>query len=435
MTYFIPCNFYPVEKSLSSHRQARLHRRVKRLVERGLAEKTYHYSLPRRLLVPLAAILSLMVLIGCSAATPEIRETVVRTAEKVSAVIEKILTREEARIDPWAVQVGQSVTNTESGITVTMDKCIRDGENVHLKLTFTSPEAFDGRFLQCDTMTLSRKIVPEAKYKNKKERWETVRAFRWGEAGILAGDILTLLEEGQTTASLWLELSPRTLDEAVDLPAGDYRLEITRLFGADDAAEPTPESYFTFTEYGDFTVDFTREKEIPVLEETEVVFDHPFTLGGAYFEAHINFVEGADFPEGIPMKLEWIRFHPLYLEVYITTEVTDKVCVLPGYEEYPFAPMDVVRNLYGPTKEYGLTGDAYRDFVQVGYKHLQPTFRDGVEVNRAETYSSFRTMDDKSYILYHIATTEPILPEDLLALTLPPFTGDITEPIVVWEAE
>ncbi len=160
----------------------------------------------------------------------------------------------------------------------------------------------------------------------------------------------------------------------------------------------------------------------------------PFILGGAYFEKHIDFVEGVDFPDGIPMTLEWIRFHPLYMEVYITTDVTDKICVLPGYEEYPFAPMDVVRNLYGPTQEYSLSGDAYRDFVQVGYKHLQPTFRDGIEINQAETHASFRSMDDKSYILYHIATTEPILPEDLLALTLPPFTGDITEPILVWEA-
>ncbi len=119
MTYFIPCNFYPLEKSLSPRRQARLHKRVKRLVERGMAEKQYHYRMPRRMLVPLAAALSLLLLIGCTAADPEMRQTVVRTAEKVTEAIEKLLTREEARIDPWAVQVDQAATNAESGVTVT----------------------------------------------------------------------------------------------------------------------------------------------------------------------------------------------------------------------------------------------------------------------------------------------------------------------------
>ncbi len=434
MTFFVPCDFYPVEKVFSRMQQKRLHKRVKRLVNKGLTEKPYHYRMPRRILVPLAAILSLLFLIGCTAADPEMRETVVRTAEKVSAVIEKILTREEERIDPYAVQVGVSSVGEESGVTVTMDKFIRDGTNAHMKLTFASPVPFDGYILQCDALVLSRKEIIEGRYKTR-EKWTPVLHLRWGEIGILAGDILSLLEEGQSEVSLWLEISPDRIGETVDLPTGEYRLEIVRLFAADDHTEQPadPSSYFACTEYGDFTIPFHLTEEISVIPETTLTPNLPFLLGGTYFEEKVDFVEGVTYPDGVPMVLESIRFHPLYIEVLITTEVQDNICVLPGYEQYPFAPIEILRNLTIPAMAYGLTGEDYHQFSQVGFKNLQATFRDGVKINVAETYGSFNPQFDKSSILYHITTTEPLLPEDLQALTLVPFGGG--ESIVIWEAE
>ncbi len=436
MTYYVPCGFYPVTKLSPSH-QKRLHKRIKRLVDKGMAEKRYHYRMPRRILVPLAALLSLL-LIGCSAATPEVRETVVRTAEKVSAVIERILTREEQQIDPYAVPIDAACTNEESGVTVSVDKLIRDGTKTHMKLTFASPTAFDGYLLQFDNLTLAQNTDTEGKYKTTK-KWANVLDLRWGEAGIMAGELLSLLEENQSSLSVWLVIDEETL------PLTEYQLTLTRLFAADDIEDPTANtgSWFDCTEYGDFTINFQLTREIPVIPETDVTYNLPFTLDGDYFRENFTFTDGTNFPDGIPMVLESIHFHPLYMEVVLATEVTDKVCVLPGYEEYPVTPVEILQNLSRAAREYGLSDEDYRQFVGVGYKTLTAAFRDGVETNLVGSYS--RSSRDsgiyyppdqqptKDTLTYHISLTEPIMPEDLLSLTIVPY--DFGEPLVIWKAE
>ncbi|MBQ3178768.1 MAG: hypothetical protein IJB52_13185 [Clostridia bacterium] len=91
MQNMIPMEFYPASLPLKNSQK----KHIARLVQRKLSGKTTYSLFTRRILVPAVVLLSLSILIGCTAANPEIRETVVQA-------VEKLLTREEKYIDPYA---------------------------------------------------------------------------------------------------------------------------------------------------------------------------------------------------------------------------------------------------------------------------------------------------------------------------------------------
>ena len=79
MPNLIPMEFYPTPLPLSSTQK----KRIAELVRRKLSEKTARPLYSQRILIPVAVLFSLSILLGCTAANPEIRETVVQAVEKL----------------------------------------------------------------------------------------------------------------------------------------------------------------------------------------------------------------------------------------------------------------------------------------------------------------------------------------------------------------
>ena len=430
MPNLIPMEFYPVPLTLKPSQK----RRIAGLVQRGLSGKTTHSLLPRRILIPALAILSLSILIGCTAAQPEIRETVVQA-------VEKLLTREEKYIDPYANPlhavpaepsegilrpalqpttpaentpahtIGASVTGTESDVVLTLEKAILDDTLVRLKMTFTSPsEPLSGYLLQFDSLCLDKSSS------RTPDGWEPYVEHLYGERGIPAGEVFTTLpEEPFHTVSVWFPVCGETL-----LP-GTYRLRIERLFGVtagmDAAGQYTGQD--VYTEYGDFTVEFTLPEPLEPIPTTALTPVSPFQL------------EGQDF------TLESILVNPLYIEVSMTAVHNEPVCFVEGFEDILFSPAAYLCQIVDHSRnQFGLTWEDYITVMEHGYR-LYATFKDGITEH---THGWFgrgitATRDGQNYggMMYHIPTTEPITEADLVKLEMVRYDG--SKSVVIWQAE
>ena len=428
MPNLIPMEFYPAPLPLTSAQK----KRIAGLVRRKLSGKTTYSLFTRRILVPAVVLLSLSILIGCTAANPEIRESVVQA-------VEKLLTREEKYIDPYANPlhavpaepsagilrpdlqadgsaentpvhaIGASVTGTESDVVLTLEKAILDDTLVRLKMTFTSPSApLAGYLLQFDALRLDKSSS------RSPDGWEPYVEHLYGERGIPASEVFTTLpEEPSHTVSVWFPVCGETL-----LP-GTYRLRIERLFGVTagmDAAGQYTDQYI-YTEYGDFTVEFTLPEPLEPIPTTTLTPVSPFQL------------EGQDF------TLESILVNPLYIEVSMTAVHNEPVCFVEGFEDILFSPAAYLGHI-ADRNQFGLAWEDYITVLEHGYE-LIAYFRDGIT---RHTHGWFGrgitvTRDGQNYggMMYHIPTTEPITEADLVKLEMVRYDGE--KSVVIWQAE
>ncbi|MBQ3591556.1 MAG: hypothetical protein II979_06405 [Clostridia bacterium] len=429
MPNLIPMDFYPTPLPLTSAQK----KRIAGLVRRKLSGKTARPLYSRRILIPVAVLFSLSILLGCTAANPEIRETVVQA-------VEKLLTREEKYIDPYANPlhavpaepsagilrpdlqtatppenapahaIGASVTGTESDVVLTLEKAILDDTLVRLKMTFTSPSTpLAGYLLQFDALRLDKSSS------RSPDGWEPYVEHLYGERGIPASEVFTTLpEEPSHTVSVWFPVCGETL-----LP-GTYRLRIERLFGVTagmDAAGQYTDQYI-YTEYGDFTVEFTLPEPLEPIPTTTLTPVSPFQL------------EGQDF------TLESILVNPLYIEVSMTAVHNEPVCFVEGFEDVLFSPVEYLRQIFDPPREHGLAWEDYITVMEHGYE-LIAHFRDGITRHTHGWFGRGITVsrDGQEYggMMYHIPTTEPITEADLVKLEMVRYDGE--KSVVIWQAE
>ena len=430
MPNLIPMDFYPTPLPLTSAQK----KRIAGLVRRKLSGKTARPLYSRRILIPVAVLFSLSILIGCTAANPEIRETVVQA-------VEKLLTREEKYIDPYANPlhavpaepsagilrpdlqtatppenapahaIGASVTGTESDVVLTLEKAILDDTLVRLKMTFTSPSApLAGYLLQFDALRLDKSSS------RSPDGWESYVEHLYGERGIPAGEVFTTLpEEPSHTVSVWFPVCGETL------PPGTYRLRIERLFGVtagmDAAGQYTGQD--VYTEYGDFTVEFTLPEPLEPIPTTTLTPVSPFQL------------EGQDF------TLESILVNPLYIEVSMTAVRNEPVCFVEGFEDILFSPAAYLGHIVDHShNQFGLAWEDYTTVMYHGYD-LIAHFRDGITRHTHGWFGHGITVsrDGQEYggMMYHIPTTEPITEADLVKLEMVRVDGE--KSVVIWQAE
>ncbi|MBE6615753.1 MAG: hypothetical protein E7631_10675 [Ruminococcaceae bacterium] len=413
MKTYVPIDFYPAPLSLSSGQK----RRIRSLVQRGLAGEKIYYTVPRRSLVPLFVILLLCIGIGCAAASPEIRQTAVQTAARLTQAIEEFFTPEEEETEISEetelpeTHTEPSVTEIDTSVTVgdvqlTVDKAIRvkNGLYFHLQLEHLT-NRFAGDILQFDTLALALNADPDNTYKNK-DVWRDIMTLQWGETGIMAGEVFVLLrdEVSRSAVSYWLFVGNE------QPAAGQYRLQIGRLFGCDTAS-----AEFVCTEYGDFEVIFTLAEIPEITPATRLTPMSVFTIGGMEY------------------TLDDIDIAPLQITVEITCG-RDTTFSPNGYPEAQLTPVHKLYGMFDAARAMELTGLERDDLYGQQYE-LIPDFGEAAlqYSTICYSYSFHREEAEQDTVFFTFSMEEPILPDVLKKLVLEKRIGGQT--VVIWEGE
>jgi len=411
MRYEIPMDFYPTPVRLTRGQK----QRIRNLVQRSLHGEKVNNVVPQRSLVPILVMFALCILLAVTASQPQVRAFVAEAAARITGFFvreetdppEETLpeTEMEAETTKTETRIGAEVTVGD--VRLTVDKAILAENGLYIHLEFAHlTGSFAGDILQFDTLSLGYEVVPE--YISHIDPWVDLMTLHWGETGIMAGEVFALLdgETPQSEVSCWLHL------ETEKQQAGQYRLQIGRLFGCDTSA-----AEFVCTEYGDFDVIFTLA-EIPEITPT------------------VRYAPMSSFALGdVEYTLSYVEVTPLEITVEITCG-RESTFSPEGFPELQLTPVHKLYGMFNAARELELTGEKRNELYEQQY-NLTPVFSTeaGSPEYRASSYSySYRKPEAEQDAVYFTFTmTEPLQPDMLRRLVLERMDGWASA--VIWEAD
>ena len=408
MKYDIPLDFYPSPVKLTAGQK----QRIRSLVRRQLAGEKVYNVMPQRSLVPILVLLAICLLTGVMAAQPGVRHIAAEAAAKIVRFFdreeheteEETLPETEPEEDTRKVAIGAQTRSGEVQLTVSEAIRGEDGLYFHLELEHLT-DRFAGDILQFDTLALAINTDPDNSYKNK-DMWQDIMTLQWGETGIMAGEVFVLLrdEVSRSAVSYWLFVGNERP------AAGQYRLQIGRLFGCDTAS-----AEFVCTEYGDLEVIFTLDEIPDVTPTTRLTPMSLFTIGGLEY------------------TLDAIEIAPLSVEVEISCG-RDITFSPDGFPDVQLTPIHKLYGMFDAARTMELTGLERDDLYGQQYD-LIPDFGEAAlqYTTICHSYSFHREEAEEDTVFFTFAMEEPLSPDALEKLMLEKGNGGQT--VVIWEAE
>lgn len=387
---------------------------------RSMKKRIFHathkkpvWRFARRLFAAVFIIAALLSMTVCVYALNEdFRQYINTAAENVK----KFLTREEELIDSKAVMIDSSVT--DSGVILTVKKAVRDGDVTYLYYSLENTEGeFSGTALVYDTLVLERRIQTNLR---NRIRYETVYENHMTPAGLLAGDILYLLDGGpETKVDIVLPLN------LTEVNTDEYRLTVTGLSGVDASGSVSGKDDLIVTGY---TQTLSVEFKLGDIKEQ---------LSVTEFEPMTEFdIQGHIF------MFESMRISPVRIEISVA-DMTGEEFTFDEYPEYIWDPTDYLTGFWrywtGNNCKYDkvwsdaneLNKRSYRCFIQ---------FSQSVSSDACEAVLSWKPPDisgSRGTVYYIFEPAEPIRPDDIervyLERTDGLFYGAEGETIVIWE--
>lgn len=340
------------------------------------------------------------------------REEIYSGLAETGRNIREFFTREEEIIDPKAEMIHE--TAEESGVTLTVEKAVRDGEQEYLCVTVKNHDGlFDGEILTCEGYTLRKKadypgaVMPKNGYSIMTDR-------KLGMMGVYAGDIFKLMREEPTdTVELMI---PVTINGE-----GSYRFTVDRLMTVSE--EMNGEEYtgklLSEVVAEELTVDFTINSELASLDRTVLACDRNFEVMGAV------------------LTLDSITVSPLEIVVDIRDEIGQKI-EIDGWMTDADDCLTHYYKLYNIIKDDPDTDDEKAKEI---YKNVRP--KEEYDVKIAFTEEELAVVESQSYLSHGYAsdpglvrqtfkTLMPVYPDEIARIWLENI-NDPEDVIVIWE--
>ena len=313
--------------------------------------------------------------------------------------VRRFFSREEELIDAHAVMIGAD--DVEDGVSLRVEKAVRDGATTYLYCIITPAEGtVSGDLFTAEQFTILHTLDDFDLRGNPVRRTYPVANRQMGIPGIYAGDVLQILPKGELAEIqliLPLKLGGQT--------SGEYSLTLR---------EP-----FTSVIQPDGTI--TRET---LAEELSVTF----SLG--------NITEELDVYEVYPLteiplgggtvRLKSVRITPLEVRVVIDDPEEETVPV-PGHPDLQVAVTEFL-NSFASLHEWEDEGwtklGSREEYVELNRNHSW-----GIRcyIRTASGITSLRSEGAAGY--RNFRTYTPIYPEDVYKITL---HGPHDEEIVIW---
>ncbi|MDD4774033.1 MAG: DUF4179 domain-containing protein [Eubacteriales bacterium] len=363
----------------------------------------------------LAAVFITAALLGMSICVYALNENFRQYINTAAENVRKFLTREEELIDSKAVMIDSSVT--DSGVILTVKKAVRDGDVTFLYYSLENTEGeFSGTALVYDTLVLERRVKTNMQ---NRFRYETVYENRMTQVGLLASDILYLLDGGPVTKVdiiLPLNLTKEKTDE--------YRLTITGLSGVDASGSMSGKDDLIVTRY---TQELSVEFKLGDIKEQ---------LSVTEFEPMTEFdIQGRIF------TIESMRISPIKIEISIA-DMTGEEFTFEEYPEYIWEPIDYLTGFWrywtGNNCEYDKVWNDAKELNKRSYRcFIQYSDSASSDECVAVSWKPLNLYNGRSTVGYIFEPKAPIRPDDIECIYLERvdglFYGAEGETIVIWE--
>jgi len=324
--------------------------------------------------------------------------------------IREFFTREEEIIDPKAEMIHKCAE--ESGVSLTVEKIVRDGDQEYLCITFENHESlFDGDILTCESYILRKKaddpgaIMPKNGYSIMTNR-------KLGINGVYAGDIFELLRENPTdTVELMI---PVSIDGE-----GSYRFTVEKLMTVSEEVDSKGYTGNLLREViaEELTVDFTVNGELEALDRTVIESGRDFEVMGA------------------TLTLDSITVSPLEIVVDIKDKIGQTIEVA-GWTTAADDCLTQYSRLYNQIRAVTSPEEAreiYKDIRPKELYDIRIAFTDeSLAVDERNSILSFGFAFDPGLVRQTFRTVTPVYPDEITRIWLEN-ENNPDDVIVIWE--
>ena len=382
-------------------------RTQRKISESHMNERLYSAGKIRRMVSVIAAAAMITVL---STVVYAYKEVIYTGLAETGRNIREFFTREEEIIDPKAEMIHESTE--ESGITLTVEKAVRDGNQEYLCITIENHDGlFDGDILTCESYTLRKKadypgaIMPKNGYSIMTDR-------KLGINGVYAGDIFKLLREKPADT---IEL---IIPVAID-GEGSYRFTVEKLMTVSEEVDSNGYTGNLLREViaEELTVEFTVDSELESLDRTIIECGRDFEVMGA------------------TLTLDTITVSPLEIVVDIRDEIGQKIEV-EGWTTDADDCLTYYSKLYNQIKAVTSQEEAREIHKNIRPKELYDiriAFTDeSLAVDERNSSLSFGFAFDSGLVRQTFRTVTPVYPDEIARIWLEN-ENNPDDVIVIWE--
>lgn len=351
-------------------------------------------------------------------------------AEGIQEAIKSIFSREEELIDPYAAMIDES-TEAE-GISVTVDKIAKDGDNYIIYVHLRNPAGFEPGYLYYDQIEIEQQTS---------KGWKT----RYSLAGVGIKDPETALLAGTS----WTKVESKTQDL-------DLLIKV-------DAASPHFDNMYADSKTNDFRLSIYELATIQIVEENggyPKCFDPYFDKLSVDFEFDESKVEplpekvsypNVDFEiDGTTFRLTEIRYSPMHL-VFAVEDPNCEIIEVDGLHFYGTSKLNwqLFCEEYPPTQPMSFEeSQKLREFVRehnLLYGSYNPAVETSVE-DKQWSYNVWYDTEDGEYnvnkLVYTWKFSKPMYEEDIKSISFEAYiydeypitsdTGYTIDKIVAW---